>query len=387
MVANYQIIETLAELAPLVRILEKEDTIGVDLEADSMYHFQEKVCLLQLSTKRNNIIVDTLQIQDLALLQPLFADRHIKKIFHGADYDIRSLYRDFKIEINHLFDTQLASMFLGAKETGLEAVLQKRFNANLDKKYQRKDWSKRPLPGDMIAYAANDVHYLVPLAQILEKELKEKGRLRWVHEECEYLSRVRPAQNNQKPLYLNFKGAGRLQPKSLAVLEALLKYRMKIAKKKDKPLFKIFRNQALMPLATKIPTTLKHLAKIKILSRTQIEMYGKELLATINSALSIPDKKLPVYPHKKAPVLEPAVPKRLKALKAWRDATAKALEFDPTILLNKALLNLIAIQNPTDIKSLNKIKEMKKWQKSEFGKDIVNILKQRNRQQFPNPKL
>lgn len=378
MEANYQIVETLGELELIVKILEKEEAVGVDLEADSMYHFQEKVCLLQLSTKDKNIILDTVQIQDLALLQPLFAHQRIKKIFHGADYDVRSLYRDFNIEINHLFDTQLASMFLGIKETGLEAVLYKRFNATLDKKYQRKDWSKRPLPDDMIAYAANDVNYLVPLAELLEKELREKGRLHWVQEECEYLSNVRSAQNNQKPLYLNFRGAGRLQPRNLAVLEDLLQYRMEIAKRKNKPLFKIFRNQALMQLATAMPTTLKRLVKIKALGYKQIDMYGKELIATINNALNIPEKQLPVYPHKKAPVLEPAVPKRLKALKAWRDATAKALEFDPTILINKALLNSIAIENPTDIGSLNKIKEMKKWQKTEFGKDIISILKQRN---------
>ena len=79
MEANYQIVETLGELEPIVKILEKEGAVGVDLEADSMYHFQEKVCLLQLSTKDKNIIVDTVQIQDLAVLQPLFAHQRIKK--------------------------------------------------------------------------------------------------------------------------------------------------------------------------------------------------------------------------------------------------------------------------------------------------------------------
>ncbi len=375
--ANYQIIETLPALETIVQVLEKEESVGVDLEADSMYHFQEKVCLLQLSTKRINIIVDPLRIQNLSLLKPLFTNHHIKKIFHGADYDVRSLYRDFAIEINHLFDTQLASIFLGIKETGLEAVLQKKFNATLDKRFQRKDWSKRPLPDDMIAYAASDVHYLVPLAEILEKELREKGRLHWVQEECEYLSKVRSSQNNQESLYLNFKGAGRLKPRNLAVVEALLQYRMKIAKRKDKPLFKIFSNQALMQLAAATPKTLKHLEKIRAISLKQIKMFGEDLVDTINAALNIPESQLPVYPHKKAPVLKPAVPRRLKSLKAWRDAKAKALEFDPTILLNKAQLSVLAMENPSDIESLKKIKEMKKWQINEFGEDILSVLKQR----------
>ena len=77
----------------------------------------------------------------------------IQKVFHGADYDVRSLYRDFKININNLFDTELACRFLGFKASGLDAVLTKRYNVHLNKKYQRKDWSKRPLPEEMVAAA------------------------------------------------------------------------------------------------------------------------------------------------------------------------------------------------------------------------------------------
>ena len=232
---QYRIIETETELADLVTELESVPVFAVDLEADSMHHFKEKVCLLQLATSRISVLIDPLVMPDLSALRPAFANPKIKKVFHGADYDVRSLYRDFEIDVHHLFDTQLASMFLGIRETGLDAVLQNRFDVKLDKKFQRKDWSVRPLPAEMLAYAAKDAIYLVRLAEELETELKAKSRLFWVEEECALLSRVRPPENNGNPLFLKSKGAGKLKRIELAVLEELLKLRRAIASRKDRP--------------------------------------------------------------------------------------------------------------------------------------------------------
>ena len=117
---RYDIIDTPSDLETLAAALEQEPLLGIDLEADSMYHFQEKVCLIQLATAQRNVIIDTIAIRDLSPLKPVFRNPDIRKVFHGADYDVRSLYRDFEIRINALFDTQLACRFLGFKETGLE---------------------------------------------------------------------------------------------------------------------------------------------------------------------------------------------------------------------------------------------------------------------------
>ena len=226
---DYQIIDTAAGLENFVNAIKNERNVAIELEADSMYHFKEQVCLVQMATENRIIIIDPIQIKDLSPLKPLFLNRNVRKIFHGADYDIRSLYRDFDIEINHLFDTETACRFLGFKETGLETVIGKYFNINLNKKYQKKDWSKRPLSKAMMAYAAIDVIYLIPLAEILTKKLARIGRISWVDEECELLSNVRPILSENEPLFLKFKGAGRLGPRNLAVLEALLKFRRNTA--------------------------------------------------------------------------------------------------------------------------------------------------------------
>ena len=371
----YKIINTRNEPENFVRTIENEKAVGVDLEADSMYHFKEKVCLIQMAATNINVVIDPLVVKDLSPLKPIFKRSDICKIFHGADYDVRSLYRDFRITIHNLFDTELASRFLGVPETGLEAVLKKKFAVTLDKKFQRKDWSRRPLPPDMIAYAAEDARYLLPLAQGLKAELDERNRLGWVYEECEYLSRVRPITVNDQPLYMNFKGAGKLDSRSLAVLENLLGFRREVARRKDKPLFRIFGNRSLMELAGKKPLNLKQLEKTRALSSRQISMYGREMLAAIQGAMNLPAKELPVYPRKKSPRISLAVAGRVKALRTWRDKQAQKLAIDPALICNKALMSTIAVQRPLNLSELAAIKEMKNWQKKEFGRDIVGVLK------------
>ncbi len=376
---DYQIIDTESELKTFTRKLEKEKTVAVDLEADSMYHFREKVCLIQIATKRANVIIDPLQVENLAPIRPFFSRHDIKKIFHGADYDVRSLYRDFNVEINNLFDTQIACRFLGIQETGLDAVLRKHFNIALDKRYQKKDWSRRPLPADMLEYAAKDAIYLVPLANLLEKELERKGRLSWVYEECADLSRVRAASSDGEPLYLKFKGAGRLKSRDLAVLEALLRFRKEVAEQKDKPLFKILGNDSLLKIAKAKPLTVRQLEKARALSRKQMRMYDKGLVEAVKEAMEIAQKDLPVYPRKKGPVLSPKVPDRVKALKRWRNTKARSLEIEPGLICNKSLISTIAIKNPRNMNDLERIKEMKNWQRDAFGKDLVTVLRKGRR--------
>jgi len=372
---HYKIINTVAGLEKAVRTLEKARAVAVDMEADSMYHFQVKVCLLQMATEKSTLVVDPLQVKNLSPLKPLFSNPDVKKIFHGADYDVRSLFRDFSIEINNLFDTELACRFLGIKETGLEAVMEKYLNISLDKKYQKKDWSTRPLPKEMIDYAVGDVNYLLKLAKICEKELEKKSRLAWVLEECDALSKVRPVLSDQEPLFLKFKGAGRLKSKSLAVLEAVLQFRKGIAEKKDRPLFKIMGNESVMKIVTAKPETLRRLKGIKALSEKQIHMYGNDLVELVAGALKIPENQLPVYPNKKAQRLPYDVSARITALKSWRVSRARALKIDPGIICNNALISSIAIQNPVDRRVMGRIKEMRNWQKKEFGQEIISLLR------------
>jgi ribonuclease D len=372
---TYEYIDTPEALEAAFRKLSAAHRISVDLEADSLYHFQEKVCLIQMAANGSNFVIDPLAIPDLSPLKPLFIDESIQKIFHGADYDVRSLHRDFGIEIYNLFDTELASRFLGVTGTGLDAVVKQHLNISLDKKYQKKDWSKRPLPTEMIEYAAGDVMYLLPISTNLIEELRHKNRLEWVSEECECLSHVRSASNDHLPLFLKIKGAGRLSPRELAALENILLFRRKVARTKDKPLFKIFSTRVAMALSTSRAKSLNALRDTNILSPHQFGMYGQHIVDGITAALELPNIALPVYPKNRTPRPPADVEPRIKALQQWRNDKADALMMDAGLICNRNLAARLAVLNPDSIKAIEDVEEMKAWQKRAFGEEIVSVLK------------
>ncbi len=370
----YEWVGTLPRLEEIAQILSRTSIIGVDLEADSMYHYFEKVCLIQVSTELTSYVIEPLSLGNLAPLNPIFSNPRIRKVFHGADYDIRSLYRDFQIRVENLFDTQLACKFLGFKETGLEAMLRSRFHIDMNKNFQRADWSQRPLPVEMIEYAVMDGLFLIPLARMLEKELQDLNRLSWVEEECRLLSKVRFTGSRPDPLCLKVKGASRLDPRSLAILESLLQFRKTQAQKVDLPPFKVIRNESILELVRQKPICPEDLEAGNILSRKQIQRYGKPLLEEIQRAMAIPPENLWLLAHVPRPVLPSPVRRRVQALKTWRDAQAKHLRMDPGDFLNNALINDLAWKNPRSAQQIEEIPGLRKWLQDIFSEEILAVL-------------
>jgi ribonuclease D len=360
--------EGLTELATRLRL---EPFIACDLEADSLHHYQEKVCLIQFSTPQFSALVDPLAVTDLGPLAPLFADAAIRKVFHGADYDIRSLHRDFGIEVRNLFDTMIACQFLGEKEVGLAAVLKKRFGAELDKRFQKADWSRRPLSREMLAYAVEDTTLLIGLYHQLEAELRDKGRLAWVEEECEVLQGVRVTVRVEAPLFLRFKGAAKMEPRALAVLEELLRFRDEQAKRMDRPPFKILGNEALTELAEKRPRLLPDLAGIAGLSEKLVQRMGTGILRAVAAGCALPGAELPRFPFTPRPQRDPQKEERLKRLKGWREVKARELVIDPGILANNVLLESLAeLPEGTAVPGVIP----RNWQRELFGGEVARVL-------------
>jgi ribonuclease D len=369
-----KMVETAAELKTMVSRLVEEDVIACDLEADSLHHYREKVCLIQLATSREVFLVDPLALSDLSPLAPVFSSRAIRKVFHGADYDIRSLYRDFSMPVVNLFDTMIACQLLGEKEFGLAAVLRKHYGAELDKKYQKADWSKRPLGPAMIAYAAADTSYLVDLYRRLERELKNLGRLSWVEEESEILSEVRAVERNGEPFFVRFKGAGKLNPRTLAILEELLRFRDEKARALDRPPFKVLANETLRLLAEKQPRHVQELQGITGLTTRLVERYGDDILLAVAAGCALPDELLPRIRRQLRPARDQVVEDRINRLKRWREMKSAALGIDAGLMLNNALLESLALGVADDARELDGIPSMRNWQKEQFGREIVGVL-------------
>lgn len=372
--SNFFFIETDQELIELSSLLAGKKMVAVDLEADSMFHFREKVCLLQIGTGDAVYIIDPFIVSAFESLKPVFKNPEIQKVFHGADYDVRSLYRDFGIEIENLFDTEIASRFLCLKETGLDSVIKNRFGIGLDKKYQKKDWSQRPLSDEMLEYAAFDVVFLIQLAQEFQQKLESLGRLDWVREECELLSRVRPQENGIEPFFKRFKGAGRLDRRSLAILEGILQFRFEIAEKRDRPPFKILGNESILKMAMMRLDNHDRLMESRLLSIKQLHMYGDDLIRIVREAMTIPDQMLPRYPRTRMEPPAPGLPQRIKKLKTWRDTVAESIPIDPPLLMKNAVVSLVAVKMPRTRDELLSIPEMKSWQISLIGSDLIKYL-------------
>ncbi len=353
--------------------LQREAVIAVDLEADSLHSYQDKVCLLQFSTPTATVLVDPLAIGDLSSLKAVLADGAVRKVFHAADYDIRCLHRDFGIEINGLFDTMIACQFLGEEKVGLADTLNKYFGVQLDKRYQRADWSKRPLEEGMIRYAAEDTRYLLQLTEKLEAQLVAKGRLSWAQEEFALLEQVRH-NSTDGPFFLRFKKANTLTGRQLAVLEELLQWRDREARRRDCPPFKVLNNAPLLEVARSLPANMRALSKVEGIVPRLAGRYGGALLTAVEEGLNIPEGELPVYPRGEPRQRDPEAEARLVLLKKWRTKMAKELEMDPGVLINNASLEEVARRQPRCVEDLAEFKAMKNWQRQVLGEGIVAAL-------------
>jgi ribonuclease D len=287
---------------------------------------------------------------------------------------MRSLYRDFGIEVNSLFDTQIAARFLGIMETSLASLLKESLGVLVEKKYQKRDWSERPLPAAMHAYAVQDTCHLLHLSRILEKELRVKDRLFWVEEECALLSKVRPVPPDGNPLFLRFKGARRLDPKGLAVLESILQLRDDTARRRDLPPFKILGNAPIMEIAERKPVTERDLGGIKGLSARQVRVLGRSILKKTDESIVLPKNELPAFPRNTGHRIGAKVSKKVKALKKWREQRAKEMGIDPSLVCTNDQIHSLALAHPKRPKDLEDIDIIRAWQRRLFGSEICYIL-------------
>jgi ribonuclease D len=370
---NPEILTTNGQLAELAGQLAAEKSIAVDLEADSMHNYQEKVCLLQVSTLQRTVLVDPLAVTDFGPLRPLLANPSIRKIFHAADYDLRCLKRDFDLSVHGLFDTMISAQLLGEERVGLADLLRKYFSVELDKKFQRADWSQRPLPGDMLRYAAEDTRHLHRLVTLFEERLTALGRMSWAEEEFALMEDVRFTENDG-PLCLRFKGAGALPRRELGVLEQLLRWREQEGARLNRPVYKVLGNKPLQEVALRKPQDKNGLLGIEGLPPRLVERYGSALLSAVGDGLAIAEAELPKLPPPLRRTKDPECEERLKALKEWRREAAAAYALEPGVLINNAALEALAQANPRTSAGLDTVVGLKNWQKKELGPAVLGIL-------------
>jgi len=371
----HRYVRSSAELATLMRRVSREPLVAVDTEAASFHRFVDRIYLIQLSVRRETAIIDPLTVDDMSTLGTVLADPAIEVVFHDGDYDLRILDRDYGFHARRLFDTRIAAHLLGEPAVGLAALVEKHVGVTLDKKYQRADWSRRPLPPEMLEYAATDTRYLLELREKLRGLLEARGRLSWAEEEFERLEGVRwtPPEGNGDA-YLRMKGARKLGRRALAVLRELVPWRDGIAAELDRATFRVISNEALLALSEAPPRSQADLERVGgISSRLMVER-GDSLLATVERGLAVPEKDLPRPPRAERRTPDPAFDKAVERLKGLRNAAAERLGLDPGVLCPNGTLEAVARARPASAAALEVIPEVRRWQIEVLGGDFLKAL-------------
>lgn len=368
-------IATQDSLEDALRRVATHPQIAVDTEADSLHSYFDKVCLVQISAGDEDLIVDPLAGVDLKPFGELLANPDVTKVFHGGDYDLRILHRDFGFVVRNLIDTSICAQLLGYEGLGLAALLDRHFGVKLNKTHQRADWSMRPLPPDMLEYAATDTHYLIALAAKLREELMALGRWTWALEEFARLENVRYREvEDESENWRKVKNIGALDRRSLAIVRGLYEWRDALARKADRPPFKVMGNESIVEIAKTRPVTVRDLAQIKAVPRYHVDRYGRDLVGIVRDAMSLAEEALPERSEPKAWIRDKVLEARINKLKTARDRVAKELKIDGSVLAPRHVLTAVATTGTLDVPA------MREWQKAVLGDAFLNALK-------PEPKL
>jgi ribonuclease D len=340
----YQLVENSAQLAPLLAALDRTDEAALDTEADNLFHYRTRVCLLQFFVAGEIFLVDVLAPMDLAPLWERLAKKHL--LMHGSDFDVRLLFDLCGFHAQSLFDTMLAAQLLNRQRIGLAALLEEHFGVALDKDSQKANWSKRPLTKKLLDYAALDVFYLPRLRDILTHELAKLDRLEWLDQQCQ--RQIESGLNGFPRDDENAWRIGRserLHSHGLAVLHAVWHWREDCARKLDVPPFKVTGNDLLMKIADEADhgSTVQSIVENINLGRRH-ERLAPSLYAALEAGFARDPRTLPRR-RGRNPDIQPLSASELALqdrLKADRDRVAARIQLDPTLIANRAQLALIA---------------------------------------------
>jgi len=364
-------------LDEMLRAVAGQPEIAVDTEADSFFSYREKVCLIQITARDRDFLVDPLAGIDLGGLNRVFADDGTTKIFHDGEYDILILKRDHRFRFANLFDTRIAASALGATNPGLASVLEDQFGVVLDKSMQRSNWGSRPLTERQIKYARLDTHYLPRLKAEQEIELERRGRMMIVDGECQRLEELEPTKSGFNPdEWVRLRGARSLPPPSRQALRELCILRDRLAAEEDQPPFRVINNAALMGVALTRPRSIQELGEIRGISWRQVRKSGGELLGAVERAEQLgPLTRLPKLPPKDGTGgLDAGGLELYDRLKAWRRDRAEEEGYDASLVLNRHALVRLARQPPRDRQALGAVEGVLAWQAECFGDELLGVV-------------
>jgi ribonuclease D len=352
---SFQYVQNSTELKQAAREWEKLTELAIDLECENnLHHYGAYVTLIQISAGGKNWIIDVLAIKDMEPLIRILENPEIQKVIHDVSFDLRIIYHQFNAHVKNIFDTQLAAAFLGKEKIGLGALLEEYFRIKKESKFQRVDWTKRPLSKEMLAYAIGDTLYLSELKKKLTAELQELKRLDWVKQEMTHLEKLDWSYHEQT--YLDVAGVKNLKSKERGIFKVLFNKRKMLAQETDRPAFQIFNNKQMLAFAKNPPYSRNSWQTLKRV-HPLVKERSEEFHQAINTAGSDDYTK----PLKKRFSLQQY--EKIKEITALRNKLAEKLNIAAHLLLKEEQIRQMVLTN-----SLAGLRE---WQKTLLKHKVI----------------
>lgn len=338
-------VDTREKFEDFVSSILSEDDLAccsIDTEADSMHSYETKLCLIQFSTPKELAIIDPLSI-GLDGLQsfPEFIDQFEHIWMHGADYDISMFNMSFEWAPHRILDTQIAARLLGETKFGLANLLEGQYGIKVSKQSQKADWSQRPLSEKMLAYAFNDVRYLLDLASRFTERMKQAGRYEWFVQSCDAArtSVFDRGDREQRDVW-RVNGWGKLSSRGLNYLKHFWVWRDDECRRLDRPAFKFLGNSEMLRMVGELEEG-KGVNPPHYIKRGALE----RLEGVIRKAEEVPESEYPSKRIRSNGVRLEIDENRFERIRAIRNRVASDLGIEGTMIATRGIMERMASSN------------------------------------------
>lgn len=286
------------ELAAFVQRASSSKVLAIDTEFLRERTYYARLCLLQMATEEETVIVDPFAIEDLTVLADVLVDPSVMKLFHAGSQDIEILYRETGVIPQPLFDTQIAAALLGhTQQIGYGALVNNMCGIQLKKIDSFTDWSRRPLSKSQVDYAADDVIYLPKIYDKMCKQLTSKGRLKWLDSDFAELGDPRKYETVDEDRFRKLKRVSSLNRRQLSAARELAAWRERRAKKHDIPRKWVITDEQIVEACKREARSIDELFMVRGLSDKLSTKDAREVVETLGRGLDKPQSEWPSSDH------------------------------------------------------------------------------------------
>ncbi len=376
-----RLVETDEDLARVGDRLARARVIALDTEANSLYVYRERACVLQITADGESTIVDLFAVRSLEPVAGVTTRDHNVCVFHGGDFDIALLSREHGVEFRHVFDTMIAATILGEPKVGLADLVREAYGVELDKRFQTADWGRRPLSPEQIEYLHHDTLYLPGLYERLRARLEEADLCEEAEIEFERLAERRGTPVVFDPEgWRGLKGANRLDASGRAVLARLWCWRDAEAARLDRPPFKVIPPRAMVEIAQHGGPPPRKVDDLRALSPGHRRRFGREVLDAVRAGLEdmregrgpAPEERERPSPEEKA--RRQQVRAREERLRAWRREEAGRRKVPNLVVLPNRALGWLVNEVPSRVEDLALCRDVGPKRAERYGETWLTLL-------------